>query len=151
MRLTIIILSLMFFMACKNDKKITQAAPEVSADLPASFMDFYERFHKDSVFQMQHIVFPLSEREDKAKWTRNEWQMHKGFDNFNGGFERDFVNFNGIITETIREKNNTFIIQRRFAPSGESYNLIYYKIINHLEQWGEKVLSDTTVLKKIVE
>ncbi len=76
-------------------------------------------------------------------WLKSEWKMHKAFDDQSGAYIREFDNFNGIIIETIRDKNNMFLIQRRFTPSGDSYNLIYYSLDNKLDMWGERVLKDS--------
>jgi len=134
-------LVLLFICSC-NEKSPTTDSNEV-VEIPESFVDFYERFHADSLFQMNHIVFPLAQKSDSTKWLEDNWSLHKAFNSQDGNYSRSFDNFNGIIIETIREKNNAFIITRRFAPSADSYNLIYYQIENKLEMWGEKVLRDS--------
>ena len=130
------------FVCCKAEKSDMSPETEI-VEIPQNFISFYEEFHADSSFQMNHITFPLSQKDSLSKWQKEEWILHKGFDNHNGSYSREFDNFEGIIIETIRESNNAFVIQRRFAPMGDSYSLIYYTIENQLENWGQRILSDS--------
>ena len=129
--------------ACKNDKEVANEPTEVFVEIPEDFLDFYEKFHSDSVFQVNHTLFPLKEKSDGSYWQKAEWRMHQAFDSQNGSYTREFDNFNGILIETILEKNGAFMIKRRFAKFGDSYNLIYYSIDNQLERWGQKILDDS--------
>ena len=129
----------LLFVACKNDTAV-ESTPQI-VEIPEEFVSFYEKFHTDSLFQLEHIIFPLSMKSDSTKWQKDEWTHHKAFDSQDGAYTREFDNFNGIIIETIREKNNSFKIERRFSKSSDSYNLIYYVIENQLEMWGEKELT----------
>jgi len=136
-----LLIPLIILCSCKNSP--TPENSDQVINIPEDFVSFYEKFHSDSLFQIDHIVFPLSMKMDSSKWQKSEWTMHKTFDSQNGAYTREFDNFNGIIIENIREKNNAFILERRFAKFGGEYNLIYYTIINRLEKWGERILEDS--------
>lgn len=130
MKLYPIFILLIIISSCKDT-----SAPENTLELieiPEEFVSFYQEFHTDSIFQMQHIVFPLRQKSDSSKWQESEWVMHTGFSNTDSSLIREFDNFKGIIIESIRDRNNAFMVQRRFAPSDSSYNLIYYEIKNKL-------------------
>jgi hypothetical protein len=52
----------LFLFSCKNDTHShSGAAQETSAQeaLPEGFADFYQQFHSDSLYQVEHIVFPI--------------------------------------------------------------------------------------------
>ena len=124
------------FFSCKNDSKTSSTPSEENAvDIPSDFLDFYTKFHSDSLFQMNHIVFPLSQKSDGSKWQRDSWKLHKAFDSQNGAFIRSFDNFNGIIFEYIVEKTGAYKIEKRYSKSGDSYNLIYYTSQIRMEGW----------------
>lgn len=128
----ILILSI-FICSCKNSPSPERTSELV--EIPEDFVNFYERFHTDSLFQIEHVVFPLSQKNDSTKWTRESWQMHMPFNSQNGNFKRSLDNFQGIITETIMEKNGSFLITRRFSKMGGEYQLIYYSLENRLDGW----------------
>ncbi len=134
MKYYLLILTLIFICSCNNTS--APNTTEQVIEIPEAFVSFYEKFHSDSIYQLNHIVFPLKKKSDLSRWLKSEWKLHRPFDDQNGSYLREFDNFNGIIIETIREKNNMFLIQRRFAPSEDSYNLIYYTLDNKLEMWG---------------
>ena len=131
-----ILFAFLLLTACKNAPE--PPALEEKVEIPEEFVSFYEQFHTDTMFQLEHIIFPLSQRSDSSKWMKEDWVFHKAFDSQDGAYTREFDNFNGIIIETVREQNNSFKIERRFSPSEGSFNLIYYRIENQLEMWGEK-------------
>jgi hypothetical protein len=132
------ILFSMSLHSCKQEKNDTTSFAENIVEIPEDFIAFYEQFHIDSVYQLEHIVFPLAQKTDDSKWQKDTWQMHKPFDSQDGNFERVFDNFAGIMTETIMEKNGAFLITRRFSKIGDEYQLIYYSLENRLEGWINK-------------
>jgi hypothetical protein len=112
-----------------DDKSQTSGTTDNNVvEIPEDFISFYERFHTDSLFQVEHIIFPLKESSDSTMWLQSDWQLHRPFDSMNGEFVRSFDNINGMIIETIKEKNGFVEITRRFGKIGDEYNLIYYRI-----------------------
>lgn len=118
---------LISLVACKNS---TSEVPQqsTSVQIPSDFLNFYDRFHQDSLFQVNHIIFPLAQKTDSTKWMKENWIMHKPFNSLNGEFSRQFENVNGLIFELMQDKTGTVTIERRFSEMGGEYQLIYYNI-----------------------
>ena len=130
--LVILIFSFLLFTQCKSpDNKET-----VTQSLPEDFRSFYNQFHTDSVFQIQHITFPLDGIKKAndgpadilvaIKWQKNGWDLHKPFNDHNGTFERRFSIVGLIIIENINDRNNYFSMERRFALIDGEWHLIFY-------------------------
>ena len=102
-------------------------------EIPQDFLSFYDRFHSDLDYQMDHVIFPLSQRTDSTKWQKKDWLMHKPFDTQDGEFSRTYTHLNGIVVENIQDQKGLFRIERRFNKSNDGYDLIYYKITNAFE------------------
>lgn len=105
----------------------------------AAFMDFYEKFHQDSVYQMAHITWPLEgvslEQRDsthaveKKMWEPQNWRMHR-LDLLKdaNAFEREWQLLGDVlITERLRWRAANFYMERRFAKQSDGeWALIYY-------------------------
>jgi len=128
--------------ACKNDSARTVPLDEVfSSELPEDFLSFYMKFHADSSFQLAHIVFPLKAKADGSSFVREDWLMHRPFDDNDGEYTQDFINMNGLITERISSTNQVYKMERRFIKSGGNYQLIYYHVDNAFrasEEWNSE-------------
>ena len=129
------------FLFCKNSPKTaspTDQQPGETVELPADFVKFYEEFHKDSVFQLAHIQFPLPEREAEKmpdgsyslqlNWTKADWKIQSLPPLNTGEFHRDFI---PLGPEMMIEKITTgeevgFSVERRFAKLGGEWMLIFY-------------------------
>ena len=134
---TVILLLFYMTFSCKNDP----AQPQLTnPDIPDDFPVFYESFHSDSSFQMEHILFPLDGRPaadtakiflDDFQWQKESWKIHN-FDHFDPAlFEVSRkVTDSTLITEIIRDRTSGFGIKRRFAKFGEKWYLIYYDAMN---------------------
>jgi hypothetical protein len=78
--------------ACKNASEETYTSEAFN-----DFMVFYERFHSDSLFQLEHITFPLqglpsdlsSTKTSNFRWEQENWEMHQPL-NPEGEFTRRF-------------------------------------------------------------
>ena len=114
---------------------------EVSNELPDDFSVFYEAFHKDSMYQIEHVVFPLQGLpayadsitmvEGTYRFEKKDWTMHKEFNDSDNNFKREFkILGDGFIVEQIRDAQNGIGMQRRFAKRGAEWYLIYYAEIN---------------------
>ncbi len=136
--------------SCKN-----QSNPGVQADqvtqsavrLPQDFQDFYEKFHRDSLFQLEHIVWPLqgdtSEQLDSTHfekkdtyWQREKWHMQR-VDYDPNDYQRDVQTLGDVlIIERIRAVSANYGLERRFAkqPDGQ-WALIYY---SDMQELGKK-------------
>jgi hypothetical protein len=125
----------LFANSCKDNTKHPEAESTPSID--KSFLAFYEQYSKDSLFQLEHTVFPLEgmkARHDENdmidpdfRWTQENWVFQKEFDDLNGSFTREFYNLNGVIVEKIADKSGNFTMERRFGKLSSGWHLIYYR------------------------
>ena len=114
--------------SCKDNTNTTTNQDVIDpsvVEIPEDFPAFYNTFHVDPEFQLNHIVFPLAGKSEGEKWQLEEWDIHRPFTE-NGEFKRDYENFEGIITETIIDKNAMFYFIRRFSKIDGEWQLIYY-------------------------
>jgi len=124
------------YLGCKPSSNNVPSPPidYISDNVPSEFLEFYERFHHDEVYQMEHIVFPLAGmRQDTTtmemvavKWQRENWLMHKEFNSHDGTYKRSFTNLQGIIIEKIEDIGGRFSMERRFSKLDDQWNLIFY-------------------------
>lgn len=135
----IFVIATLLFASCKNKtENTTDISDYISNDLPSDFLDFYQKFHSDSLYQIAHILFPLKEKQDQSLWQLSDWKMHKPFDDLGGQYQRKFTNLNGIIIENIFDVKGMFQMERRYIKDTEGYNLIYYNFSNafdNSEDW----------------
>lgn len=113
------------------------------ADMPSGFADFFEEFHRDSLYQVAHTVFPLEGIPANAdsldlvrndfRWALDRWVMHRPFNAMDGQFERKFVPLgNDLVVEQIKGVQGQYGMQRRFAREADGWYLIYYAGMNRL-------------------
>ena len=116
-----------------------ESEQEVVIDtLPDDFVEFFKRFHEDTAYQLDHIIFPLEglpgalEKTDTVAtqrfyWQRNEWVLHNPFTDPSGQFDHWYeVLDDRIIEHWVQLKGTTMVIQRRFAKLDDGWYLIYY-------------------------
>ncbi len=136
---------LVLLFACKNEQKAPETSIAEATELPAGFSDFYQQFHSDSLFQIEHIVFPLEGLPNNAdsatvaaktyRWTPENWRMQKQFDFQVSEYSREIVPLTeSIVMERIMHKSGQFGMVRRFAIVGGEWHLIYYAGVNRLAQ-----------------
>lgn len=133
-----------FFFACKNQPKTAEDV-QTTVQLPQDFLDFYKKFHEDSLYQMEHIVWPLQGDTDEqvddthfqkktTTWQQANWRMQKMDFNQNDYIIKYEMLGNIIIVEHIRPKAANFGIERRFAKQGDGqWALIYYSDLQELK------------------
>ncbi len=132
--LIFVIAAILLFASCKNKTENTADISDyISNDLPSDFLDFYQKFHSDSLYQIAHVLFPLKEKQDQSLWQLSDWKMHRPFDDLGGQYQRKFTNLNGIIIENIFDVKGMFQMERRYIKDTESYILIYYNFTNAFE------------------
>ncbi len=128
---------LLLICSCKKNAGSFSGENQLSED----FTLFYDKFQEDSLYQMEHIIFPLEgmpASEGKMtdpdfKWNKENWQLHKPFSDPNGDYVRElFALDSSIVIEKIRLKNNEFGMERRFAKTNNEWFLIYYAAMNRL-------------------
>jgi hypothetical protein len=139
----LLLLPLLFDNCKRSSTQITETEEELadtsSVDtLPADFVAFYDKFHTDSQYQMDHIIFPLeglpnsgvgadTTITERYFWQRADWKIHNHFTDPSGQFEHWFVVKDPrIIEHWIAMKGTNLMMQRRFAKLDEEWFLIYY-------------------------
>ncbi len=125
-------------LACQPSNK---PADDSAAD---DFETFYQKFHSDSAYQMEHIVFPLpglpaevdstTLKAGAFKWQKENWKLHKDLGD-NPEFKQEFVALtDDIIIERLSHKRMENVgITRRFSKIGGEWHLIYYAGLNYFE------------------
>ena len=124
--------------ACQSND---QASSDNSQEIPEDFMLFYRNFHSDSIFQIEHINFPLeglpsyADPKDlvdgKFYWQKEDWTFQKSIDFEFSDFERILMPINAfIIEETILHKTEKLAIRRKFVKFGDDWSLSYYTGLN---------------------
>ena len=124
-------------ISCKKQSSIPESdnTPEDLSVGMSDFEAFYDRFHVDSAFQMEHTIWPLQGNYQQTeqgelvdvKWTPEDWILHQPM-NLGNDFVREIeVLSDGFLIETIRAKAGNYSIVRRFSKLGDEWNLIYYQ------------------------
>ena len=137
-RIFILLFAICLF-SCRPESDSTSSAPQeetAEIELPEDFLTFYEEFHRDSVFQLNHIAFPLSGKPASRqfnvkltdyKWTRDGWTIHKRIADDDDTFDRKFkVYSKDLVTEFIYSPGYGYYMERRFGKLSDGWNLIYY-------------------------
>lgn len=128
-----------------STSQTTTAAVEepVVEELSDDFSNFYIRFHEDSLYQINHISWPLEGLPAKLdsiagqdfKWQKEDWVLHRPFDPTSQTYVRSFDKISpDVIVEYIQDRNGQFGMMRRFARLGDDWNLIYYVAMNRLKR-----------------
>jgi len=132
-KFSFLLLTLLIF-ACKSESnQSADIEPLFKEEIPQDFLGFYDRFHSDIDYQLDHIIFPLQQQSDSTLWQKDQWTMHKPFATQGGEFTRSYTHLKGIVVEIIQDQKGLFTIERRFNKTGNTYNLIYYKVTNAFE------------------
>jgi len=153
---TLIVIGLFSTLSCneffsKSSKKESESEETILAELaqrglPNDFIQFYKTFHTDSLYQMQHIVWPLRgvptitdpnvtiDSLERFHWRPRDWKMHKLMEKSAEFSVRYDMPSDDVVTEYIEFKNLKARMMRRFARSqnGEWF-LIYYADINQYD------------------
>lgn len=134
---------LLFSFGCEQKAEDPAASiQQESKNLPEDFKTFYDRFHSDSSFQIEHIQFPLqgvpedrSMASDTFRFERSDWKLHQPFDSRGGSFERSFrVIGDKIVIEYIIYPPFQMVMERRFQKREDGWYLIYYKALGQREK-----------------
>ncbi|MCB9285360.1 MAG: hypothetical protein H6563_14920 [Lewinellaceae bacterium] len=117
---------------------------EPAADL-GDFYSFYQSFHLDSAYQMDHILFPLEglpANADSAtiangdfRWQAEDWKLHRPVDYETSDYRRELIPISkDIVVEKIIHRNGQTGMMRRFARLGDEWYLIYFADLNRIKK-----------------
>ena len=109
---------------------------------PEDFTEFYDRFHSDSLYQMEHVSFPLSgipalqmQQMDSLYYFQKEnWRMHRAIPDSAIAYHSIEEIDEGIIEEEIGLEEKRVTIFRRFSKIGDEWYLIYYMAPNYIKR-----------------
>lgn len=139
--------ALLFLWMQRRQQPVVEEAPVVASEqaetLGEDFLTFYEQFHADSIFQVNHITWPLDGLPSNAdsatlvdgnyKWTPENWVFHRPLDEGNQEFTRQQSTFgDGMVIEIIKHQSGQYGMIRRFAKLGDEWHLIYYAGMNKI-------------------
>jgi hypothetical protein len=124
---------MLLLAACEKEDKVMK-----------DFQAFYDAFHQDTTFQLEHIIFPLEgipagadsiiASRKKFFWNKEDWTYHKPYDFENGEFSHQFIRYSDdLIAERIEHNTGSYGMLRRFAKYGDDWYLIYYAASNRLK------------------
>lgn len=143
MRILLLILALgcLTTISCNNKPQETQEQATGLTD----FEIFYNKFHQDSLYQLDHIVFPLEGlprdvdsttlANKDFKWQKEDWVMHRKLGEGDQDFRIEWTNFGpDLVIEKIIHGSETLGMVRRFAKMGDEWYLIYYAGLNRIAQ-----------------
>ena len=146
----VIISSIFFTMKLRQmvdstdgDVEQTEELGETDEGMPPGFLAFYQRFHNDSLYQLEHVIFPLQGIpsdadsstivDDNFRWQKEDWIMHHPIEDAGTEFSRSFKKISDeLVIENIRVAGGQYGMQRRFSKSGDDWYLIYYAGVNRL-------------------
>jgi hypothetical protein len=126
--------------------EVIQEEEQVADTLPADFVEFYDKFHTDSLYQMNHIIFPLEGLPNSLGdgdtistqrffWKREEWKRHNHFTDPSQQFEHWYqVLDERLIEHWVQMKGTDMVIHRRFARLDDGWYLIYYAGLRPMEK-----------------
>jgi hypothetical protein len=140
-----VFLSLLFaLISCKQKNSSTEDSSGNPVYMTEDFLTFIDKFSTDSSYQMEHILFPLEGKPamkdsldiipDNFRWQKEGWTIHKPYDDMNGTFTRELVDFNGIVMELISDTSGKYSMERRFSKLNDGWYLIYYKSMG-VHEW----------------
>ena len=119
--------------SCKDKPTNHESQYSLTDQIPSDFITFLQRFHQDTVYQINHIVFPLAGEENKfgevSKWDKDQWKIHRPFNTQLTDYNRQYINLSSLITEVIQDKYGLFRSERRFSKMADEWQLIYYNTI----------------------
>lgn len=127
-------------VACRERSAPPPPTLPTADEVPADFRTFYERFHADSLFQVQHISWPLpgqtteetSEGELKRKptyWERENWHFQRAVDFSAGEFKQQLHTVEGqyVVERISYAAAPNYALERRFMRRSDGeWELVYY-------------------------
>lgn len=129
-------------LACQQQKPQNQQANSEPINLE-EFYEFYREFHRDSLFQVEHIIWPLEGLPDNVdsitlhsgafRWQRENWTFQRTIDFEMSDFRRQITPVTDfLVTEQIVHTSGKYGMIRRFSKIAGDWYLIYYAGLNQL-------------------
>ena len=119
----ILLFTLTVLSNCHSIKSITSKTKK-----PEDFDQFYDRFHKDSSFQVSRLKFPLGGQNQFGKpWTTSNWHLLKGkiYDVDKSKFKVDFKKTSTDFYQRVWLDASGFSSESRFKLIDGKWFLVY--------------------------
>jgi len=147
MRNLFLFCSLVFLVfSCKNKSPQPLQQTRAEADLPKDFLEFYQKFHADSVYQMAHIEWPLKgesgvsqdtmAKRQLTEWTPENWHLMHLPDTTMSTLKRSFETVGEVmVIEKMSYPMVGFGYERQFYKEEDGqWRLIFYGETQMLQQ-----------------
>jgi hypothetical protein len=143
-RLSILVLLALVVWGCNSDQQPGNSDGRLDNARPyQEFAEFYDRFHQDSVFQMERILFPLPGLPREAdssliasglyRWTPETWTIQRPLNLQSSNFKRELIPVSkDLIIEKLVQPEYNLQIERRFSRLEDGWHLIYYAGLNNI-------------------
>lgn len=126
-----------FTGGCQQQKQASSDEMKCNED----FDGFYQKFHSDSVFQMERIDFPLKgvyrtgdENPDEVnndfRWNKESWKMQKPFEVDKTIYREELNRSDTLVVHRIYIENSGFSIERKFKLIKCKWVLVFYSEID---------------------
>jgi len=129
----------LLFSNCQNTPQAVQQTKS-AGDLPKDFLQFYQKFHTDSAYQMAHIEWPLKGEKSSAveedgplttqlhEWEPETWKIMHLPDTSMSTLKRDYEMVGQVlIIERMSYPMVGFGYERQFyKEDDDNWRLIYY-------------------------
>lgn len=130
--LTLLFSFLYLLPSCKEDKTVKGKM------YIENFSSFYQKFHTDSSFQMERIVFPLpgintddmTVEDTIYYWHAIEWEMHKPLNLDGTDFKVETRESEKEVIEKLYMDDSGFIIERKFELIDGRWFLTFFSNVN---------------------
>lgn len=147
MRYLFLFCSLVFLLSnCKNKSPQPLQQTRAEAELPKDFLEFYQKFHTDSTYQMAHIEWPLKgesgvsqdtlAKRQLTEWTPENWHLMHLPDTTMSTLKRSFETVGEVmIIEKMSYPMVGFGYERQFYKEEDGqWRLIFYGETQMLQQ-----------------
>jgi len=148
MRNFFLYLFILIGLSCNSSADTKEETTVLEEDALTTTMDefetFYQKFHTDSIFQKEHILFPLKGLPTNADsailksgdfyWQEEDWVTQHLVDPSSGFTPTVLPIDSALIIERIMYKDKQYAMERRFAKMNGEWKLIYYAGVNRIAQ-----------------
>jgi len=133
-------LFVLMLFSCGN--QVEEQVVETTTPDANDFETFYNQFHNDSVYQIEHVLFPLQGLPTNADTTvlrnrnfyyqKEDWVMQNHLPE-NSDFQSNLTAIDSaLVIERILHESGQFAMERRFAKMDGEWMLIYYAGVNRI-------------------
>ncbi|WP_306352587.1 hypothetical protein [Flavobacterium sp. '19STA2R22 D10 B1'] len=132
-----LLLVISLYSCNKNTVDPTPQTPISTAITQETFESFYNKFHKDSLFQMSRIKFPLQgklyDHGEEVEWKKENWSLFihslEEVDTTQYKISREITP--QIITEKVWIQDSGFFSEMKYEYLNNEWFLTYYNEINN--------------------